>query len=90
MNDRNHQSEYARRKYQKLERKAKAKKEAVKHFQAALDALWAVMTGYRKNDDDWSYDIERANKCLRMAFKKDDEVFKLSRALIEKCKMENG
>jgi len=73
-----------------MERQAKAEKVAIGHFQAASDALWAVMTGYRRNDDEWSYDIERANRCLRMAFEKDDRVFEVSRALIEKCGMEDG
>ena len=90
MRVRDYKKEYRLSKQLEMERKAKAGKVATGHFQAASDALWAVMTGYRRNDDEWSYDIERVYKCLRMAFKKDDEVFELSRALIEKCGMEDG
>ena len=60
------------------------KKEARSHLKAASAALSAVLTGYRQSVDEWTDDVERANECIRMALKKDDEVFEISRVLTKK------
>ena len=82
MKVRNHKKEYNTRKKRTMERRAKARKAAVSHFKAASDALWAVITGYRQSHELWADDVERANKCIRMAFKKDDEVFEIANVLL--------
>ena len=60
------------------------KEEAISHFKAASAALTAVLTGYRQSVDEWTDDVERANECIRMAFKKDDEVFEIANVLLRK------
>ena len=84
MKVRNHKKEYSTRKKRTMERRAKARKAAVSHFKVASDALWAVITGYRQSHELWADDVERANECLRMAFKKDDEVFEIANTLLRK------
>ena len=80
MKKRDYGAEYRRRK----ELKKQAKEEAIMHVRAASEALQAVLTGHRVSHDQWTNDVERANKCITMAFNKDDEVFELSKFLVRK------
>ena len=67
-----------------IERQVGIKEEPRSHFKAASAALTAVLTGYRQSVDEWTDDVERANECIRMAFKKDDEMFEVAGALERK------
>ena len=67
-----------------IERQAGIKEETRSHFKVASAALNAVLTGYRQSIDEWTDDVERANECIRMALKKNDEVFETSRVLTKK------
>ena len=80
MKKRDYRAEYRRKK----ELRKQAQEEATKHFRVASKALKAVLTGHRMSHDKWIEDVERANRCITMAFIKDDEVFRLSKALVRK------
>ena len=80
MKKRDYRAEYRRKK----ELKKQAQEEGRKHFRAASKALKAVLTGHRMSHDRWAEDVERANRCITMAFNKDNEVFELSKALVRK------
>ena len=67
-----------------IQRQAKVKEETRSHFKAASAALDAVLTGYRQSVDEWTDDVERASECMRMALKKNDEVFEISKVLTKK------
>ena len=82
MRVRDHKKEYRRKK--QLEMGRQAGKAPVSHFKIASDALWAVITGYRQSHDLWTDDVDRANECIRMAFKKDDKVFEIANVLLRK------
>ena len=86
MKKRDYKAEYRRRKFRKLERKAKARENSVSHFKIASEAMKAVSTGYRQSHAMWSDDMEKAQTCIRMAFDKNDEVFHLAKVLIRKYK----
>ena len=73
MKKRDYKAEYRRRKFRKLERKAKARENSVSHFKIESHAMW-------------SDDMEKAQTCIRMAFDKNDEVFHLAKVLIRKYK----
>ena len=84
MRVRDHKKEYSRRKQLMIERQVGIKEEPRSHFKAASAALTAVLTGYRQSVDEWTDDVERANECMRMALKKNDEVFEISKVLTKK------
>jgi len=82
MKKRDYRAEYRRKK----ELRKQAKIEATKHFKIAKDALWAVITGYRQSHQLWADDVQRANECIKMAFRKDDRVFEEANILLRKYK----
>jgi len=65
-------------------RKTKTKVKQSRHFKVASESLIAVLTGYRQSEITWMDDVERANECIRMSFKKNDEVFEAAKNLIDK------
>ena len=65
-------------------RKTKIKLQQPRHFKAASEALTAVLSGYRQSESTWMDDVEKANECIRMSFKKNDEVFEIAKDLLEK------
>lgn len=64
----------------------KINKESMRHFRAATEALQAVLTGYRLSHDQWTNDVEQANRCIQMSFEKNDDVFDISKVLLRKYK----
>ena len=86
MKKRDYRAEYRRKK----ERRKQAQKEARKHFKIASEAMKAVSTGYRQSHAMWSDDMDKAQRCIKMAFDKNDEVFELARVLIRKYKSLEG
>jgi len=62
----------------------KLNKESLRHFEVATKALKAVLTGHRMSHDQWAGDVEQANRCIKMAFSKNDEVFTVANNLLRK------
>ena len=67
-----------------VKEKRKINKGSLRHFEAATEALQAVLTGYRLSHDQWVSDIEQANRCIQMSFEKNDKVFDISKVLLRK------
>ena len=65
-------------------RKTKTKVKQPRHFKIASEALTAVLSGYRQSESSWMDDVERANECIRMSFKKNDDLFETAKYLIDK------
>tara|TARA_R100000005_G_scaffold95912_1_gene79462 strand:+ start:975 stop:1244 length:270 start_codon:yes stop_codon:yes gene_type:complete len=87
---RDHKAEYKRRKELKELRKQQEKekhKETAKYLNAAIAAHRTVITGGYMNHDEWSYDLDRANECIKMAFEKNDDLFPITKALTRKYMM---
>jgi len=87
---RDHKAEYQRRKELKELRKQqerKKHKETAKYLNAAITAHRTVITGGRMNHDEWLYDLDRANNCIKMAFEKNDDLFDIAKALTRKYMM---
>ena len=82
MKKRDYRAEYRRKK----ELRKQAQEESRKHFKIASEAMKAVSTGYRQSHAMWSDDMDKAQRCIKMAFDKNDEVFELARVLIRKYK----
>ena len=82
MKKRDYRAEYRRKK----QLRKQAQEESRKHFKIASEAMKAVSTGYRQSHAMWSDDMDKAQRCIKMAFDKNDEVFELARVLIRKYK----